>query len=114
MEDVQDVMKAAKKVTKLLLENDTVRALEFSIKPGEKAPMHNHPYDHFVYFLSEASLQVTEPDGKPANIKTKPGQSMWMEAGAHETINVGETEARYLVVELKLPSQEAASLSDSS
>ncbi len=111
---VPDVMVATKKVSKLLLENDMVRAMEFSIKPGGKAPMHNHPNDHFVYFLTDTKLKVTDPEGKSQDIKVKSGQSIWMAAGSHEAVNMGKTETRYLAVELKLPSQEAASLSDSS
>ena len=114
MANVPDVMMAAKNVAKVVLENDTVRVLEFLIRAGEKAPMHNHPHDYVVYFMSNAKFRMTDPDGKSEDLDTMAGQAMWMWAGSHETINVGKTDGRYLIVELKTTSEEAASLSDSS
>jgi len=43
MEKIQDVLKAAANAYKLLMENEKVRVLDILLKPGEKAPMHNHP-----------------------------------------------------------------------
>lgn len=114
MAKVPDVMKAAKNVTKVALENDKVRVLEFLIRPGEKATMHNHPNDHVVYFMSDAKIKLTYPDGKSEELDLKGGQSMWVKAGSHETNNAGKTVVHYLVVELKGVAEEAPSLSDTS
>ena len=46
-----DPLKAASNVYKLLNENDKVRVLRVTSKPGEVAKMHAHP-DHVVYALS--------------------------------------------------------------
>ena len=35
------------------------------------------------------------------DIAPRAGETMWMEAGPHEAVNTGTTEARLLVVELK-------------
>ena len=114
MAEILDSMKAAKSVTKLMLENNRVRVLEFRIRPGKKAAMHNHPHNHVVYFMTNARLKLTSPDGKSDKHNMKAGQTMWMEPGSHEAENVGKTAAHYLVVELKATPEKTASLSDSS
>jgi quercetin dioxygenase-like cupin family protein len=48
MERIPDVLKPAANAYKLLMENEKVRVLDIRLKPGEKAPMHNHPNDHVV------------------------------------------------------------------
>ena len=39
----QDPVKVAPGIYKVILENDHVRVLEVTLKPGEKVPMHSHP-----------------------------------------------------------------------
>ena len=114
MAEIPDVMEAAKNVVKLKLENNRARVLETRIRPGKKAPMHNHPHNHVVYFMANARLKLTFPDGKSDKLNVKAGQTIWMQPGSHETENVGKTVAHYLVVELKATPEKAASLSDSS
>ena len=51
MEKTPDVLKVASKAYKLVLENDRVRVMEMTLRPGDKAPMHNHPNDAYrVYY----------------------------------------------------------------
>lgn len=101
MAEIPDAMKAAKSVAKLMLENEKARVLEFRIRPGKKAAMHNHPHNHVVYFMTNAKLKLSYPDGKSDKLGVKAGQTIWMEASSHETENVGKTVAHYLVVEVK-------------
>jgi len=101
MEQVPDVLKAAAKAYKLLMENERVRVLDIRLNPGEKAPMHNHPSDHVVYVMNDAKLKLTFPDGKSGEFDLKAGQAIWMEAGPHATENIGTSAGHNLVVELK-------------
>jgi quercetin dioxygenase-like cupin family protein len=101
MAKIQDVMKAASNAYKLLLENNRVRVMEVRLKPGQIAPMHNHPNDHVVYVLKDAKFKLSSPDGKSLKVDLKSGKVLWMEAGPHETENVGKTEGHNLVIELK-------------
>lgn len=101
MPAIADVMVAASSAYKLLLENDRIRVMEVVLKPGEKAPMHNHPNDHLVYVVNDAKLRLDFPDGKFAEFDLKSGQAVMIDAGPHETTNVGSTLGRNLVVELK-------------
>ena len=58
MANVPDVMTAAKSAYTLLMENDSVRVLEVRLKPGQKAPMHNHPNHHVVYVKNDSRHQA--------------------------------------------------------
>jgi beta-alanine degradation protein BauB len=101
MTKIQDVLKAASNAYGLLLENDKVRVMEVRLKPGQKAPMHDHPNNHVVYVMKGATFKLSFPDGKSMDIELKSGKAFWMEAGAHETENVGTTDGQNLVIELK-------------
>jgi quercetin dioxygenase-like cupin family protein len=101
MKQVPDVLQAAANAYRLLMENERVRVLEIRLKPGELAPMHNHPGDHVVYVLSDAKLKLTFPDGKSGEFDLRAGQTLWLEAGPHAAENVGTSEGLNLVIELK-------------
>jgi quercetin dioxygenase-like cupin family protein len=101
MANVPDVLVAASNAYKLLLENDKVRVMEVMLKPGQKAPMHNHPNSHVVYVKMDSRLKLTFPDGKDNTIDLKAGQTLWLDAGPHEAENVGKTDFDNLVIEVK-------------
>jgi quercetin dioxygenase-like cupin family protein len=101
MEPIPDVLKSAANAYKLLMENGSVRVLDIRLKPGEKAPMHNHPNDHVVYVMNNARFKLTFPDGKSGEFDLKTGQTLWMDAGSHATKNIGTSEGHNLVVESK-------------
>jgi len=101
MEQISDALQAAPYAYRLLMENERVRVLEIHLKPGEKAPMHNHPNDHVVYVMQNARFKLTFPDGKSDIFDLKAGQTVWLEAGSHATENVGTSKGHNLVVEIK-------------
>jgi beta-alanine degradation protein BauB len=101
MTQIPDVMTAAADAYGLKLENDSVRVMEVRLKPGQKAPMHNHPNDHVVYVKNDARFKLSFPDGKSQVFDLTAGQTLWIPAGPHETENVGTTEGINLVVEVK-------------
>ena len=87
-------------VYKLILENDRVRVFDVRFKPGQKAVMHGHP-DHVIYVISDGKLKLTLPDGHTQEVPLKAGQALWMDAGPHETENIGNSEAHNLAIEFK-------------
>src|SRR5512137_2886766 len=98
---IPDVLTSAGNAYKLLIENEKVRVLDIHLKPGEKAPMHNHPNDHLVYVLNNAKFKLTFSDNKSGVFDLKAGQTVWMKAGSHSTENIGTSEGHNLVVEVK-------------
>ncbi len=95
-----DPAKVASNVYKLAMENDRVRVFDVKFKPGDKAVMHGHP-DHVVFVLEGGTNRLTFPDGKSRDFDLQAGQALWIDAGQHETVNVGKSNVRLLVLELK-------------
>ena len=95
----QDVVKVSD-THKVLLENEHVRVMDVHVKPGEKVAMHSHPAGT-LYYLSDAKLKITYPDGKTEERDVKAGTAVWIEAVTHAVENVGSTELHEVHTELK-------------
>ena len=102
-----DVLSVAPKVYKLAFENERVRVLEGTFKPGDKIGMHSHP-DHFVYVVKGGKLKLTKPDGSSSVVDVKPGQVLWINAESHAAENAGNSTVKLVVNELKDGSGGAA------
>src|SRR6266436_761131 len=96
----QDVVKVSPETHKVLLENVRIRVLDVHVKPGEHVAMHSHPAG-ILYFLSDAKLRITYPDGKTEEREVKAGTAVWSEAVTHAVENVGATELHEVHTELK-------------
>jgi len=96
----QDVVKVSPETHSILLENAQVRVLDVHVKPGEKVAMHSHPAG-ILYYLSDATLKITYPDGKTAERAVKAGTAVWSEAVTHAAENIGATELHEVQTELK-------------
>jgi quercetin dioxygenase-like cupin family protein len=96
----QDPATAAPQNYTVLFENDRVRVLEHRSRPGEKVPMHSHQA-HLGYVLSAGKVKFTFPDGQTTEVDAKAGEVLWLDPVSHAAENVGTTELRVLVVELK-------------
>jgi hypothetical protein len=101
MASIPDVLVAAGAAYSLVLENGRVRVMRIRLKPGEKAPMHNHPNDHVVVVNKDVRLKLVFPDGKEAINDLKAGQVLWLDGGSHEAQNVGTTDHDSFVIEIK-------------
>ncbi len=98
-ENILDPLEVKGNVYKLNMENDRVRVLKLTLKPGEKAAMHHHP-DHVVYVLAGGKAKLTSQD-KTDVLDMKTGGAIFIKAQSHEAENVGQTTLDLLVVELK-------------
>jgi quercetin dioxygenase-like cupin family protein len=96
----QDMVKVAPKNTKVLLDNDQVRVIEVTLKPGETLPMHSHPAN-VVYFVTGGKTKTTLADGKVTETDHKPGEAIWTEPVTHSNQNMGTATTKAVVVELK-------------
>ena len=105
MVQAQDAAEVAPDKVKTVLDNDKVRVLEFTVKPGEKTGMHSHP-GHILYSLTGGTMKTTLSDGKTSETITKAGDSRWIEAVTHNNENIGKTEIRALVIELKTQTEK--------
>lgn len=99
----QDPVKVGPDIYNCIFENERVRVCEATFKPGAKIGTHSHP-DHVVYALTAGKVRITSADG-PHDVELKPGQVTWIKAESHSAVNVGTTEVRLLVTELKEPAK---------
>jgi quercetin dioxygenase-like cupin family protein len=93
-------MKVGPDIYKLAFENERVRAMEVTFKPGAKIAMHSHP-DHYVYIMTPGKLKITNSSGATSELAGKAGESTFIKAESHMAENIGSTEFKALVVELK-------------
>lgn len=96
----QDPVKLSPTMYTVLLENEHVRVLEFRAKVGEKEPMHSHPAA-VVYMLNGSKARFTTPDGKSEERESQTGLTLWSEPVTHAYEQMGSSDGRVLIVELK-------------
>ena len=82
------------------LENDRVRVQEHFVKVGETIAMHSHP-DKVIYALNDWKVRETLLDGTTRVVEGKAGTARWGKATQHAVENIGTTEVRNIVIELK-------------
>ena len=90
----------AKAEGKLALENERVRVLEVSNKPGEFEPMHKHRRSVLI-ILSTGSARFGLPDGSTRDASFSAFQTFWEGDETHSVRNTGKTPVRLIRVELK-------------
>src|SRR5687768_18380809 len=96
----QDPTKVMPRAYRIALENDKLRVLEFTGRPGMGIcgeSMHSHPA-HLTIVLADFQGKVTTPDGKVANRTRKLGDVFWAEAETHKLENTGRNHSRVLIV----------------
>jgi quercetin dioxygenase-like cupin family protein len=96
-----DAAKLAPEMYQVRVDNEHVRVIEYHLKPGEKEPMHSHPAGVAVYLFTDAKLRATSADGRVTENLVNAGTALWRDPVTHTAENIGTTEARALLVELK-------------
>jgi quercetin dioxygenase-like cupin family protein len=87
---------------RVLLENDRVRVQEHYLKPGQKIAMHSHP-DKVIYAINDWKVRETLADGTTRVVEGKAGEAKWGKATQHAVENIGTSDVRNIVIELKEP-----------
>jgi hypothetical protein len=103
----QDPAKVMPKTYRVAFENDKLRVLDFTGRPGMGIcgeGMHSHP-EHLTVVLSEWEGRATAPDGKSRSGARKFGEVFWSEAETHKVENTGKRSSRVLIIELKTPAK---------
>ena len=105
----QDPAKVMPRAYRVALENDRLRVLEFTGRPGMGIcgqGMHSHPA-HLTVVLTDWQGVATTADGVSKNRERKLGDVFWSEAETHKVENTGKANSRVLIVELKAPAKKA-------
>jgi mannose-6-phosphate isomerase-like protein (cupin superfamily) len=95
-----DPVQASPANYKALMENDQVRVVEMTLRPGEKDEWHSHP-DETVYFVRGSKVRITLEDGGSMEADLPDGHVMWHEAWTHQVENLGSGDLRAIIVESK-------------
>jgi quercetin dioxygenase-like cupin family protein len=96
-----DALKASPDNFKLLLENDKVRVLEYTLKPGSKDQIHTHP-SKSSYIVTGGRLKVYRIGGDSEIFDEVAGTASWMDSvGEHYVENIGTTEIKIILTEVK-------------
>ncbi len=86
---------------KILLENEFVRIVEYSLKPGEKDNWHTHP-PKSGYVISGGTLKIYPENGEPFISDEKVGDTFWSDyVGKHYDENIGSTTVTIVLTEIK-------------
>ena len=106
--DSLDAVAAAPQNHKVVLENERVRVLEVTVRPGEKEPLHMHRMPSVMYVMAEDNIRDYDADGKVLydsrtdKAPPKTPYTIWMEPQApHRVENLSKKPLRLLRVELK-------------
>ena len=83
----------------VVFENERVRVLEYTDRPGERTTPHEHP-DSVMYTLSAFRRRLHSGTAH-RDVEMPAGLTGWLPAQTHAGENIGETPTHVLFVELK-------------
>ena len=95
-----DAVTVAPHIHQVIFENDKVRLLKVSIKPGETVGMHRNP-ENINYILKSGTLRFTESDSSVVDVELSEGQVAQAPESSHAVENIGDTEIQTVCIELK-------------
>ena len=96
----QDPAVVNAKTIKVKLDNDRVRVLEATLKPGDKEQLHSHPAS-LIYVVSGGTTRNHASDGTTKDTTYVAGETIYREPLTHWAENVGTTTVHLMVIELK-------------
>src|SRR3954462_13255485 len=96
---IDDIVEISPDVHKGLFENDVIRVLEVTVKPGDRVPLHTNP-ENINYILKPGTLRLTDPAGSSVDVQLTQGQVIPAPVGQHAVENVGNTEVQTICIEL--------------
>jgi quercetin dioxygenase-like cupin family protein len=86
---------------KVILENERVRVLEYTDRPGDRTTSHGHP-DSVMVTRSAFRRRLVQGDNQ-REVELPAGVVAWLPAQEHSGENIGDTETHVLFIELKSP-----------
>jgi quercetin dioxygenase-like cupin family protein len=85
---------------KQVADNPHARVFELMVPPGGTVPQHTHG-DHVEIALTDATGEVTNPDGAKQTFTFKKDTAVFAGSATHSGANTGKTPVHLIVVELK-------------
>jgi hypothetical protein len=85
----------------VFVDNDRVKVYEGRFSPGEKSPQMSKRPDRVEFAITDGQMRHYYPDGKVEDVMWKAGEVKWSEKATYQQENIGTTEFRIRVVQLK-------------
>ncbi|HKC34754.1 MAG TPA: cupin domain-containing protein [Chitinophagaceae bacterium] len=101
-DNTMDAVKVDPKHYKLIQDSLNIRIVMADYKPGTSSPMHSHP-DNVLYVISASKAEFTKKDGSKQVMQLDKGMIAIGPADTHSVKNVGNTNAKVLLVEVNRP-----------
>jgi len=95
-----DIVAIAPDQHKVIFENDQIRMLKVTVKPGDSVAMHRNP-ENINYILQPGTLRLIDSSGETVDIDLVEGQVVPAPESSHAVENIGSTEVQTVCVELK-------------
>jgi hypothetical protein len=92
---------AAGRTVTVFVDNDRVKVYEGRFSPGDKSPQMSNRPARVEFALTDGQMRHYYPDGKVEDVTWKAGDVKWSERATYQQENVGKTEFRIRVVQLK-------------
>ncbi len=99
----QDAARANPRGFAVLFENERLRVLEYTSRPGMGVcgqGVHSHP-PHLNIAMTAIKARIRLPDGRTVIGENRAGDVFWEDAVTHSVENIGGAGARAYMVELK-------------
>jgi hypothetical protein len=93
--------KATGRTVTVFVENDRVKVYEGRFSPGDKSPRMSERPPRVEFALTDGQMRHYYPDGKTEEVTWKAGDVKWSERATYQQENMGKTEFRIRVVQLK-------------
>ena len=94
-----DPVKLAPHIYETALENEQVRVLKVTARPGQDPPVHSHP-DRVLISVNECKERLPA-DGDVEKVTYEAGDVSWEPAATHGEPSTVVNECRFIEVELK-------------
>lgn len=83
------------------IDNSQVRVLRLRLRPGEKTPLHAHPFERLLVPLTPARLKFSDAKGAAKTVSYGKADMVWLAAGDEAQENLGGQPYEALIVEFK-------------
>ena len=98
---VRDAVEISPEYYKVRLDNDRVRVLDYTLKPGQTERMHSH-LSGVAYIVNGAKVRTILPNGESQTGELVTGDVHWRPNNiVHAVENIGTTEEHAIIVEQK-------------
>src|SRR3954462_13177830 len=85
---------------RVVYENDRVRVLQYTDRPGDRTTPHEHP-DSVMYTLTSFRRRLYSADGASRDVDIESGLRGWLPAQQHAGQIIGDSDTHVIFVELK-------------